>query len=149
MERSLLTRIQIVRSLARYLRGRLQLAAAKAGENVEANRKRAERAARSLEREKIDYATVWSLALRAGLAAQSGERQVALRFLGEEVALAEQRDMAFHAAAARWRSGQLVGGEEGARAMAIAESWLRRQAIEVPRRMIEIVAPGFPEPRPE
>ncbi len=148
LERSLLTRIQIVRCLARFLRGRLHLAAAGAGQRTAANRRRAERAARSLGREKIEYATVWSLALRAGLAAQAGDRQTAMRLLGEEVALAEQRDMAFHAAAARWRSGQLLAGDEGARSIAAAESWFRRQSIEEPRQMIEIAAPGFPEPGP-
>jgi hypothetical protein len=46
------------------------------------------------------------------------------------------------AAAARWRLGQLTAGEDGARLVAEARSWLESQGVRNPARMVGMLAPG-------
>jgi hypothetical protein len=43
-------------------------------------------------------------------------------------------------AAARWRLGELVGGEEGRALVAWADSWQRSQAVRNPARMVALLA---------
>jgi len=45
--------------------------------------------------------------------------------------------------AARRRLGSLLGGDEGARSIAAAESWMSAQGVKDPARMTAMIAPGF------
>ena len=51
-------------------------------------------------------------------------------------------DMQLHAAAARRRRGQLVGGDEGRKLMADADAWMIGQSICNPARMTGMLTPG-------
>jgi hypothetical protein len=51
--------------------------------------------------------------------------------------------MELNAASARWRLGELTGGEEGRALRGDAETWFRGQAIRRPDRFVDLVAPGF------
>jgi hypothetical protein len=47
------------------------------------------------------------------------------------------------AASARWRLGELVGGDEGRALIASAESFMRQQRIAKPPAVVAKLAPGF------
>lgn len=50
-------------------------------------------------------------------------------------------DMALHAASARWRRGELLGGDQGRALVQQAEAWMAGQRIRNPARMAAMLAP--------
>ena len=64
--------------------------------------------------------------------------------------------MKLHEAAARWRWGQLVGGAEGAAAVAGATAALRAEGVVAPQRYVGLLLPApcvtggsaSPDPQP-
>ncbi len=139
LSRSLIGRVmQVLRCDVWCLWGRLALADGNVG-----SLKRAARCARKLERERIGYAAVWALLLRAGIAAQKGNAKAASGHLTNTIERAEQHDLLLCAAAARRRLGELLGGDEGAALIAAADDWMNSEGIVNPERMTEVFAPGF------
>ena len=65
------------------------------------------------------------------------------RILAAAVTAAEKTDLLLHAAAARRRLGELLGGEKGAALIAQADEWMAGEGIQNPVRMTEVIAPGF------
>jgi hypothetical protein len=53
--------------------------------------------------------------------------------------------MQLYAAAARVRLGALLGGDEGAALQRSASAFMERQRVKEPARMVNLLAPGFPE----
>ncbi|MBZ5618581.1 MAG: AAA family ATPase [Acidobacteriia bacterium] len=144
---SFLTRVQYVyiESLHHRARAALALAAAEST-NAALRRKllrRAERDARSMEREHMPWSDALAALLRAGIASTRGSRQESVKLLED----AEQRlvaaGMVLYAMAARRARGRLLGGERGRELSASAEEWMRNQEILNPARMAAMLAPGF------
>ena len=137
--KSLLMRIQIVRTSFWFLCGRLILAeSAKTGAETELNK-----LTRRLERERVPYAVVWARLLRAGQLTQQGDSARAIELLRETVQLSEEHELMLCAAAARWRLGELLANDEGQALCAKATEWLASEDIRDPRRMVAVMAPGF------
>jgi eukaryotic-like serine/threonine-protein kinase len=139
---SLLPLTQSVRTEIYYLRARLALAvAAEYGGAVgRAMLRRAAKASHRLAAERVPHATALSLLLRACVAARLDAATPDLLIAAEEALTATGH--LHHAAAARWRRGQLIGGDEGAAAIAGAESWMSGQGVRHPERMLWALAPG-------
>jgi len=98
--------------------------------------------ARTILREKTRWGDALALLLRAGAAATRGETERALSLLeAAETGLAAA-DMALHAAVARRRRGELLGGDSGRALVAAADAWMASQAIRNPERMTAMLAPG-------
>jgi hypothetical protein len=131
----------MVRCVSHWLQGRLALAAAEAGDPQASQD--AFRCARRLARERMDYADAFSHLLHAGVASQRGAKERAATHLGAAILAAAKTDMHVCVAAAKWRLGELVGGDEGARLLAEARAWMKQEAVANPERMLEVVAPGF------
>ncbi len=51
-------------------------------------------------------------------------------------------DMALHAACARRRQGEVLGGEAGRGLVARADAWMTEQKIRNPERMAAMLAPA-------
>jgi hypothetical protein len=134
LARSLFTRIQFVRANARWVRGRLCAAAARAGDP--SARRDAGKAVRALAREKVDYAAVWSDLLAAALV----DRTAAIEHLARAAAAAEPAGMPLLAAIARRRRGELAGD---AALVADADAWLAAHGAGDPARLTELFAPGI------
>jgi eukaryotic-like serine/threonine-protein kinase len=141
--RSLLLRIQIVRVLHLELHARLLVADAATVADPEPTRRHAERLVRRLAGERVAYATVYGLIVRAAVAAQRGRTDAAAATLREALALAAGTHQALHAAACRARLADLVGGAEGAALRAEADAWLSDEKVADPARMIALITPGF------
>ena len=58
------------------------------------------------------------------------------------VSTCEAADMAMHAAAARWRLGEAVGGDEGEAMVAGARTWFTDEGVARPERLVAMLTPG-------
>jgi len=141
--KSTLAHLQFVRSESRWLHGRLLVSAAEEGRTAGANLRRAARLARKMLGERIGYATVWGLLLRAGVEFRREQRERSIATLREAAEQAEANGLMFCAAAARRRCGEILGGDEGDQLVASANAWMAEQEIAVPAQMVEVAAPGF------
>jgi hypothetical protein len=128
--KSFLLRIEHTRVEALLLRGRCALACGNIGG--------AEADARRIARRGLVWAAPAAALLRAGAAAQRGDRSRAATLLGEAAEGFERAEMAGFAAVARHRLGELTGGD-----VAASEEWMRRQGVRNPERFTAMLAPGF------
>jgi tetratricopeptide (TPR) repeat protein len=144
LTRSLFMRVQLVRILVRELRARCALAAAVQDSAPGPLLREAAADAGRLEREQVPWAAAHARLLRGGVAAAGGDRAAAARLVAEAVQGFEAADMALYAAVARWRQGELVGGSAGQGLVAGAEAWMAGQRVRNPRRVVGLMAPGFP-----
>jgi hypothetical protein len=100
----------------------------------------AERSIRKLEREHLPLARAHAAMLRAGLAAMRGEGSTAALF-GAAGDAYGALDTALHAAAARRRQGEIMGGEAGAALVAAQDERMKGQGIRDPARYTGVLAP--------
>ena len=100
--------------------------------------------AKRIERERLAWATPLAQLVRAAVAAYRGEASTAVDTLSGAAADFDAADMTLFAAAARWRHGELQGGDAGAEAIRSADGSMRAQGIANPGRVVDTLAPGFP-----
>jgi hypothetical protein len=98
--------------------------------------------ARTILRERTQWGDSLALLVRAGAAATRGEGEPALRLLQSAEAGFDAAAMALHAAAARRRHGEIVGGDAGRDLVRSADVWMDGQGIKAPERMTAMLAPG-------
>lgn len=144
LSRSLITRAEHVFVETYAMRGRAALAAAAA----EPRRARsllaeAESDARRIEACNVRWALCLGLLLRAGASACRGDEGRAQTHLRAAVEACDAADMRLHAAAARVRLGQLLGGDGGREEAARGLAFMTEGGVRAPERMTEMLAPGF------
>jgi tetratricopeptide (TPR) repeat protein len=160
LDKALLLRVQLTRTEAYYLRGRVQLAAvlerrgapgiksaqgtpsAKVAKEEHALLRAVERDARRIVAERMPWSQPLGDALWAGVATVRGERERAQALWARAALGFAAVDMALHAAVARYRQGEATGGDEGEGLRCEAEEWMRRQGIAEPERMAQMIAPA-------
>ncbi len=98
---------------------------------------------RSLSRERALWVRPLIELARAGQQAVEGVFHEALLHLRSAEQGFRTVDMALHAAAARWRAGQLTGGAEGKELIEGAIAYMEDQGVKRPRKMLALLAPGF------
>ncbi len=141
--RSIVTRIEIARIEGLFLRARCALAAAAEGGDSAKRLRLAVREAGRLAREKPAYAQPMVDQIRATHAHLDGDDGSAEQYLRRAADGFAAADMNLAAAAARWRWGELTGGDEGRSQVTDAEAWMHDQDIQRPDRMVAMLAPGF------
>lgn len=144
LQRSLLPRVQMLRTEAIWLRGRAALAVAADGPAADLREALAVAGAcaRRLARERAPVAHAWGKLLAAGIAARQGDvPEAVVRLLAAERA-ARDNDLLLVEAAARHRRGELLGGDEGAALIASAAAFMSGEAIVRPDRMTQVLAGG-------
>ena len=145
LERSMILRAQITRLVWLGIRAQAALAMARAHEGSERAKWLAEarRAVAAMRKEKMAWALAGAELYAAGIAALDGRSDESVALLrSAETALTAQ-DMTLHAAVARHRRAQLVGGDEGRTLRAAAERDVRAAGFVVPARGVALYAPGF------
>ncbi|SIO66153.1 Serine/threonine protein kinase [Singulisphaera sp. GP187] len=142
LARSLLLRVQFIRTSMYFLRARCALAAATRTNSAELL-KVAARDARHLEREPIPYAKPYSRLIRAGIAAAQGDLATARRGLADAAAGFDSVEMQLCAASARRALGELIGGDEGQPLLNQANAWMTAQGIRNPARTAAMYVTGF------
>ena len=144
LESSLLLRVQANRIVAHYERGFSALAAAEALPRKKAKLLAiAEKDALVIAAERMAWAEPFAELIRAGIAAQRGEKASATLALGRAESGFSMADMHLYAASARRRRGELAGGEDGLRLAESADQRMRAEGIEHPARWAAMLAPGF------
>jgi serine/threonine protein kinase len=144
LRRSLLLRVQFIRTSMQFLRARAALAAAaelRSSRPAEARALRAiaARAASALERERMPCPRAYAHMIRGGLAALGGDSRRAAILLAEAVERFEAVDMQLCAASVRRRLGELTGGDWGHAEVARADHWMTDQKIENPACMASMI----------
>jgi eukaryotic-like serine/threonine-protein kinase len=146
LRRSLLLRIQAVRIESQYMLGRAALAASLDGRwsAPECRRliKRAAGCARRLRRERARWAVPLAALLEAGVATTRGDAARAARDLERAEHGFDGVNMALHAAVARRRRGEILGGEPGVALADAANSWMKARGIVRPDGIVDMLAPG-------
>jgi tetratricopeptide (TPR) repeat protein len=133
-------RIQILHIRSLYLRACCALGVAAGGGSAALRAAHAD--ARRLERTDEPSARALADLVRGAIAAQRGTLDEAARLLARAEAALDVEGMSLHAAAARRRRGELVGGSEGARLVAAADALMTAQGIRNPSRMTGKFVPG-------
>ena len=77
------------------------------------------------------------------LAAQRGERSLALQALQRSLAHLEVDNLAMHAAAVRRRIGQMLGGERGRELVAAGDAFMLSQSVVNLEATTELQCPGY------
>jgi tetratricopeptide (TPR) repeat protein len=106
-------------------------------------RRLAKRALRRLEKQGYVPAAAQALQVRAALAHASGDDAGAARLLGEAAERFEAVGFVLYAAAARYRLGQLRGGEEGRALVELSLAACAQRSVKNPERWLATLAPGF------
>jgi len=102
----------------------------------------AEKDARRIMREKMAWSRPLAGLIRACIAARRGDTTTAAELFEQTARELDAVDLRLHAAAARRRRGELVGGERGTTLVADADAWMASQKIRSPERMTAMLAPG-------
>jgi hypothetical protein len=144
LRRSLLLRVQFIRTSMNFLRARAALAAAvtlRRSQPAEGGSLLAiaRRTARRLDRERMPCPTAYAQLIRGALAALSGDRSQAITLLAEAVECFEAVDMRLCAAAARRRLGEFLGGTRGQEEIGRADQWMYEQKIKNPANMASMI----------
>jgi hypothetical protein len=139
LRRSLLDRVQFLLIESRHLRARAALAAAAGSRRLLGI---AERDCRRIEHEQMPWGNALALLLRAGVSVGRGRTEEALALAASAEEQLTSTDMTVHAAAARRRRGELLGGEKGRDLMAQADAILVAQGIARPQAITAMLAPG-------
>jgi eukaryotic-like serine/threonine-protein kinase len=144
LRRSLLLRVQFIRTSMYFLRGRAALAAAvelKSSRPAEARSLLAvaASAARKLEGEGMPCPRAYAQLIRGSLAALGGDGRHAAILLAEAVERFEGVNMQLCAAAIRRRVGELVGGGCGRADVDLADRWMTEQRIQNPAGMASMI----------
>jgi hypothetical protein len=140
LRRSLLLRVQFIRTSMLFLRARAALAAAvelKGSRPAEARAlfKVAARAARKLQREGMPCPQAYGQMIRGALAALGGDSARAISLLVDAAQRFDAVGMHLCSAAVRRRLGELTGGDRGQAEVARADGWMHDQKVQNPARM--------------
>jgi serine/threonine protein kinase/tetratricopeptide (TPR) repeat protein len=127
MFRSPMTTVQICRVIGRWQRASLALACRKMPQKQVL--RTAREAARKNRREDISFAVPMTESLLAAIAHREGRLDDARDHYQKTIDSAEASAMSDFAAAARFRLGTLVGGDEGDALVAAARAWARSEDI--------------------
>jgi hypothetical protein len=141
---SFLLHSQLIRVEASSLRGSCALAVAAGGRDSRAFLAVARVEAHRLAREGMRWSDSLSKLLSAGVAAVEGRRDQATLHLAAAVDGFDLADMHLHAAVARRRLGQMLGGDRGQDLLRQADTFMTAQHIRNPSLMTRVFAPGFP-----
>ena len=149
LRRSLLLRVQFIRTSMNFLRARAALAAAVAARRSQPAEARsllavAHRAARRLDLEHMPCPTAYARLIHGALAGIGGDSSRAVPRLTDAIACFEAVDMRLCAAAARRRLGEFLGGTRGQDEIDRADQWMSDQKIKNPANMASMIVTPWP-----
>ena len=144
LKRSHLLHVQQVRIVMLDQRARSALAQAD-GKDSASWLRLAERDARALRREQLLWSDGLAQMTQAGIEFHRGDRRRSAEILRDAITAFTTTHMHLHAAAARRRLGQMLGGSQGEDLVQQAEEWMNGQTIRNLERMTGMLAPGWKE----
>ena len=143
--RAMLLRMQFWTLHSHELRARCALATAMVPTSESARLiADAERDAHRMEVERMPWSDPLARLLRAQVALLRDDADGARQALEAAATGFDAADMALHAVVARWRLGELIGGDEGRGMVSTADAWMRGQNVKRPDRFVATLAPVAP-----
>jgi hypothetical protein len=144
LSRAGLLRVRLFRIEAWYARGCAALSAAAATRRADRalRIREAERAAAVLGREEMPWSSALGRMLVAGAAAARGDHARAASVYAAAARGFDLAGLGLHAAVARRRRGEQIGGDAGRALVAEADAWMGGQKIQSPARMAASIAPS-------
>jgi serine/threonine protein kinase len=142
LKRSHMLHVQQIRILMLDQRARSALPQAD-GKDAASWLLQAERDARAMRSEKLLWADGLAMLIEATIAFRRGDSRRATEILQTAIAAFSTTDMHLHAAAARRRLGQMLGGSQGQELVRQAEEWMSGQTIRNFDCMTALLAPGW------
>ena len=138
-------RAQITRLVALGIRAQVALAMARQHDGSEGRRAlgAARRAIASMRKERMPWAVAAAEVYAAAVLALEGRSDESVALLGTAETALAGLDMTLHAAVARYRRAQLMGGDEGRALLEAATADVRAAGFVVPARGVALYAPGF------
>jgi hypothetical protein len=100
--------------------------------------------AQRIEKENLPWGRMIATFIRACIALARRDRDTALALFTKTQDAALDLNMALVAAAATYRRGQLIGGNEGGKIVRSQSKWMIAQGIKNPERATAMLAPGIP-----
>lgn len=146
LRRSMLLQIEAIRIYMWHLRGCCAAAAAGTGLPSRQFVRLARRCAKRLAKERADWAVALGRLIRAALADLAGQRHAAAALLAVAASQLEEAQMNLYAAAARYRQGELLGGEVGRTLVDNAVESMAAQNIRDCDAMANMYVPRFRKP---
>jgi len=131
------------RDPAIFIRMRLELSAAARSKKPQYLLKLAERDAKHLANEGLEWLSALAQASYAAIASMQGNKQEAINLLRDAERAFSALHMAGLATAARYTIGVSMGDERGQDRIREAEAWLKAEGIVKPRRWVNHMIPGF------
>jgi tetratricopeptide (TPR) repeat protein len=152
LKKSFLLHAGFIRSYTRFTQARLAIASIDARPDMRLLRVGdALRLARQLEREYDPWTGALAAMVRASAENATGNQTAAMASLESAIERTEATDTLVYASPARYRLGQLVGGDEGARLVQAASETMVARGIRDPARWAAFYFPGTwgqpPSPR--
>ena len=142
LDSSQLLRVESVRNEVDSTFGHALVLAARQGhDDRDGLLREAERHARALTRENRPFAGAYGAQLNAGIALARGRHDRALTFYRDAARAFDALEMGLHAAAARRRHGELLGGEQGRELFNASVASMVAQRVRNPERMAAMLAP--------
>ncbi len=144
MKNHFFLRMNSIREPLYYVRAQSALAVSLELDNPKPMLRQAEGDARELERGRSAWPQELARLIRAGCAAQRGDRSAAIDLLEKAAAGLQAIDSVMMAAATRWRLGEFLGGDRGRDLMEDAENAMKAQGVHEPARLTAGFVSGFP-----
>ena len=138
-----LNRMPILRVVQLDLWGRAMLGPGRGGPELARRLAVARRCGQRLLRERLTCAAGLGNLLLAGEAAIRGDVEAACERLHVALKALDVAECGLAAAAARWRLGELLGGEQGATMRGRARDFLEAERVKRPAALVALLAPGF------
>jgi serine/threonine protein kinase len=143
LERSLLLRSGNIRAWTHFTRGKLAIASIESDPSPRNARiAEARRAARALRRERNPWPHLLAALVDAATENASGRPDSAISALRDAIQRAESTNTLCCVPPARYRLGELLGGDEGLALVESATEALRAQGIRNPARWVATYLPG-------
>jgi len=134
-------RVDMVRLDSLHQRARAAIAAARTADNPARLLHQAQRDARAIARDVVPSMRAIAILLRAQIAAARGQDERAVAEFNDAAAACAAANLSLFAACARFRSGEIEGGDAGAKRRAEAEKWMRDHQVAAPSRAVDMLAP--------
>ena len=140
VKKSLLLRVEVMRSLLMSLLGRATLAeGARTGSSALVDE--ADRIGAQMAREPALHCIGNGLAVRACCAIVRADRAAALPLLAEAEAMLERAELGLNLVMLRRAHGRFIGGAEGDAMVSAADTFMRAEGLQVPERIVRMFAP--------
>lgn len=143
LRRSMLLEIEAIRIFMVHLRGCCAVAAAQCELDSGSSVRLARRCFRQLAREKAPWGLALGQLIRASLADLKGDRHHAVALLSVAASHLDEARMGLYSAAARYRQGQLLGGDVGRALIAKSQAWMTAHKICDELATVNMYLPGF------